>query len=144
MVRAMSAQKRDLSRRLKASESSNRQLRAELRELGAGLHNGRPVSSQLPSTVGTPCSAVRGERTGCSSLQTGCKHSDPGSNTASAQARHHLLHILRAVLPAWSWPQRHCEIATSCAYVLSTKQTESIAPISIMQGKLMTIRQKHP
>ena len=37
MVRAMSAQKKDLARRLKAAESSNRQLRGELQHFRAGL-----------------------------------------------------------------------------------------------------------
>ena len=108
MVRAMSAQKRDLSRRLKAAESSNRQLRAELRELGAGLRNGPdgcPISSQLPSTVGTPCNAVRGEHTCFSNLPPE-KQSDSGLNTASAQDRHNLLHMLRSVLLAWVLPER--------------------------------------
>lgn len=36
MVRAMSAQKKDLTRRLKAAESSNRQLRSELQDFRAG------------------------------------------------------------------------------------------------------------
>ena len=62
----MSAQKRDLSRRLKAAESRNRQLRSELQEVRAGKHSGpatRPLSTQLPSTMSAPCAGVRGK--GC-------------------------------------------------------------------------------
>ena len=46
MVRAMSAQKRDLGRRLKAAESSNRQLRSELQHYRAGMRG-------LPQTAHT-------------------------------------------------------------------------------------------
>lgn len=62
----MSAHKRELSRRLKAADSSNRQLRAELRELRAGRRSGpdsRVVSSQLSPMADTPSSAVRGKST---------------------------------------------------------------------------------
>lgn len=52
MVRAMSSQKRDLARRLKAAESSNTRLRAELQDFRA---NQRWGSSPTPMT--TRCSA---------------------------------------------------------------------------------------
>lgn len=67
MVRAMSAQKRDLSRRLKTAESSNRQLRSQLQELRAGGRSGpaiRSMSTQLSPTMAAPCTGVRG-KAGC-------------------------------------------------------------------------------
>ena len=45
-MRAMSAQKRDLSRRLKAAESSNRQLRGELQHYRTGLRGLTPAALQ--------------------------------------------------------------------------------------------------
>ena len=59
MVRAMSAQKRDLSRRLKAAESSNRQLRGEVQHYRTGLRGLTPAPQ--PSDPHSGCAGdVRG------------------------------------------------------------------------------------
>lgn len=87
MVRAMSAQKRDLSRRLKTAESSNRQLRSELQEVRAGGRSGpanRPMSTQLSSTMNAPCTGVRGKAGCCFSLCTDAEPPlSPSSNDLS-------------------------------------------------------------
>lgn len=60
----MSSQKRDLSRRLKAAEGSNRQLRSELQELRIGGRSGLDncsVSAQPHSAVSRSGTEVRGK-----------------------------------------------------------------------------------
>lgn len=59
MVRAMSAQKRDLGRRLKAAESSNRQLRSELQHYKAGVR-GLPQTAQTSELHQGYAGGVRG------------------------------------------------------------------------------------
>lgn len=64
MVKAMAAQKRDLARRLKGAEGSNRQLRAELQEFRAGYRWGShpsPATCQPPSAAGGPAGGLSGE-----------------------------------------------------------------------------------
>lgn len=52
MVRAMSAQKRDLNRRLKAAENSNRQLRSELQHYRGLPHMSHSADPQQGSVGG--------------------------------------------------------------------------------------------
>lgn len=57
MVRAMSAQKKDLSRRLKAAENSNRQLRVELQH-----YRGLRSLPQMPHSADPHHSSTGGVR----------------------------------------------------------------------------------
>ena len=61
----MSAQKRDLARRLKAAESTNRQLRCELQDFRAGQRWGStatPLGTHRPASTAAdrPSSDIRG------------------------------------------------------------------------------------
>ena len=60
-MRAMSAQKKDLARRLKAVESSNRQLRGQLQHFRAGLRCLPPSPATLHPQIG----GMRGEHKCC-------------------------------------------------------------------------------
>ena len=60
----MSAQKRNLAHRLKAAESSNRQLRAELQEVKTGWRwgaNPNPIAHQASSPASRPATGVSGK-----------------------------------------------------------------------------------
>ncbi len=68
LVRAMSAQKKDLTRRLKAAECSNRQLRSELQDFRAGQRWGAtpgplPTDRSPSAATDRPSSNIRSEIT---------------------------------------------------------------------------------
>lgn len=106
----MSAQKRDLSRRLKAAESSNRQLRSELQELRAGGRNGpaiRPMSTQLSSMTTARCAGVRGKGC-CFSFCTDVQPSlSPSGNDLS-------LYCMEATTLSHKWTAVSCRPRSSC------------------------------
>ncbi|KAL0021057.1 hypothetical protein WJX79_003727 [Trebouxia sp. C0005] len=101
MVRAMSAQKKDLTRRLKAAESSNRQLRSELQDFRAGQRWGAtpgplPTDRSPSAATGRPSSNIRSSWQEMAAvldmlqdISVPSERSQPG-RPASASHKHHM------------------------------------------------------
>ena len=125
MVRAMSAQKRNLACRLKAAESSNRQLRAELQELKAGWRwgqNPNPIAHQASSSASRPATGVSGEALAmCSfSLVKIGLSSQHGRNPMAAAVARHALRLPHNV-HAYCTDAIHASEVSSTERVLTPK-----------------------